>query len=67
MVNYNLISSKCGFERFTKMESIGPVWGVVQMSTLLNKSFLLKVFTKEEGGQKSLNSVHVVCSQPLVQ
>ncbi len=35
------------------------------MSTLLNKSYLVKVSTKGEGGQNALNSVYVVCTQPL--
>ena len=41
--------------------------GVAQMSTLLNKSYLVKVSTKEEGGSKMPpNSVYVVCTQPLM-
>ena len=37
------------------------------MSTLLNKSYLVKVSTKGGGGVKNApNSVYVVCTQPLV-
>ena len=32
------------------------------MSTLLNKSYLVKVSTKEGGGQKCPNSVYMVCT-----
>ena len=36
------------------------------MSTLLNKSYLVKVSTKGGGGVKNApNSVYVVCTQPL--
>ena len=36
------------------------------MSTLLNKSYLVKVSTSGGGGVKNApNSVHVVCTQPL--
>ena len=39
--------------------------GVAQMSTLLNKSYLVKVSTKGGGGVKNApNSVYVVCTQP---
>ena len=40
--------------------------GVAQMSTLLNKSYLVKVSTKGEGGQNAPNSVYMVCTQPLM-
>ena len=32
------------------------------MSTLLNKSYLVKVSTKGEGGQNAPNSVYMVCT-----
>ena len=36
------------------------------MSTLLNKSYLVKVSTKGGGGVKNApNSVYMVCTQPL--
>ena len=39
--------------------------GVAQMSTLLNKSYLVKGSTKGGGGVKNApNSVYVVCTQP---
>ena len=34
---------------------------------LLNKSYFVKVYTKEGGGVKNApNSVYVVCTQPLI-
>ena len=41
--------------------------GVAQISTLLNKSYLVKVSTKGEGGQNALNSVYEVCTQLLAE
>ena len=39
---------------------------VAQMSTLLNKCYLVKVSTKVGGGVRNApNSVYVVCTQPL--
>ena len=38
--------------------------GVAQMSTLLDKSYLVKVSTKGEGVKKAPTSVYVVCTQP---
>ena len=35
------------------------------MSTLLNKSYLVKVSTKGEGVKKAPNSVYMVCTQAL--
>ena len=40
--------------------------GVAQMSTVLNKSYMVKVSTKGGGGVKNApNSVYMVCTQPL--
>ena len=41
--------------------------GVAQLSTLLNKSYFVKVSTKVRGVKNVLNSVNVVCTQPLIQ
>ena len=40
--------------------------GVAQMTTTLNKSYLVKVFTWGRGVKIAQNSVHVVCTRPLV-
>ena len=36
------------------------------MSTLLDKSYLVKVSTEGEGVKNAPNSVYVVCTQPLI-
>ena len=41
--------------------------GVAQMSTLLHKSYLVKVSTKGEGVKNAPNFIYVVCTQPLTE
>ena len=43
------------------------VRGVALMSTLLNKSYLVKVSTKGGGVKNAPNSVYLVFTQPLIE